>query len=222
MTTTTRVRGVLKTGASGLFNGWIRVTPDAPIIDNTSNPSLIVLPISEKSNIVNSILDFTVVPSNDITYKLEIGATILVAAEQLEILNTDGSVKTPYSAAVYRDDIYFNWHSLIPLRENITLEMLLPIQVQTGHIDQSYFRVAEILRANPDFRASLINIFRPMGIWSNSTWYSKFDFVFFNGVTYVCIAPVPGDGSITPNIDTAHWQQFTSNLQTNPTSYIPA
>jgi hypothetical protein len=206
MTTITRIRGVLKTAANGLFNGWVRITPDAPIIDNSSNPSLIVLPISEKSNIVNSILDFSVVPSNQITYQLEIGQTILVSAEQPEILNTDGSVKTPFAAAVYRDDIYFEWHSLIPLRNDVTLEMLLPIQVQTGHIDQSFFRVADILKANPDFRASLLNIFKPMGVWANTTYYSKFDFVYFNGASYICIAPVPGGSSVTPDLDLAHWQ----------------
>jgi hypothetical protein len=209
--TLTRITGTVRKGAYGNFNGWVRVKPDAPILSNAVNFNLVVLGIGEKSPIIDSQINFEAVASPDVTYFLEIGSDVLISAEVPQVLNTDGSVRTAFVAAVYREEIYLSWHSLIPPLALITLDMLLPIQIQTGNIDQSFFRVANILKANPEFRALLLDIFRPMGVWVNTTYYKKFDFVSHTigavAKTYICTSPIPSGGQ-TPNIDTVHWQLF--------------
>jgi hypothetical protein len=201
-----RITGTVKQGAFGDFNGWVRVTPDAPVLSRSISPNLVVLGIAEKKPIVNSVLDFGLLPSPDVTYRIEIGSDVLVTPAQLQVLNADGTVQTPYSPPVYAEAVYLDWHCLIPRMPNITLDMLLPIQIRTGHLDNSFFRVLDILKSNPEFRGMLIDIFRPMGVWSDLTYYSKFDFVAFNGKTYVCVSPIPSQGSLTPDLDPAHWQ----------------
>lgn len=209
--TLTRVTGTVRKGAYGNFNGWLRVAPDAPILSNAVNFNLVVLGIPEKSPIIDSQINVEIVSAPDVTYKLEIGADILVSPEIPQVLNLDGSVQTAFVAAVYREDVYLSWHSLIPALAVITLDMLLPIQIQTGNIDQSFFRVANILKANPEFRGLLLDIFRPMGVWVNSTYYRRFDFVshIVGSVakTYICISPIPGGGT-PPYLDPLHWQLF--------------
>lgn len=205
--TLTRVTGIVRKGAYGNFNGWLRVKPDAPILSNAVNSNLVVLGIAEKSPITSSQIDFEVVSSPDVTYRLEIGADILVSAEVPQVLNTDGSVRVAYAAAVYREEVYLDWHCVIPPIALVTLDMLLPIQIQTGNIDQSFFRVANILKANPEFRGILLDIFRPLGTWVNTTYYRKFDFVYHDLKSYVCVSPIPSGGQ-TPDLDTIHWQKF--------------
>lgn len=201
-----RITGTVKQGAFGNFNGWVRVTPDAPVLSRSLSPNLVVLGIAEKKPIVNSVLDLSLLPSPDVTYRIEIGSDVLVTPEQLQVLNSDGSIQTPYSPPVYAEAVYLDWHCLIPQILNISLDMLLPIQIQTGHADQSFFRILDLLKANPEFRGMLIDIFRPMGVWSNTTYYSRFDFVSYANKTFVCIAPIPSQSNMTPDSDTAHWQ----------------
>lgn len=205
--TLTRVTGIVRKGAYGNFNGWLRVKPDAPILSNAVNLNLVVLGIAEKSLITSSQIDFEVVSSPDVTYRLEIGADILVSAEVPQVLNTDGTVRTPFAAAVFKEEVYLDWHCIIPPIALVTLDMLLPIQIQTGNIDQSFFRVANILKANPEFRGILLDIFRPLGVWVNTTYYRKFDFVYHDLKSYVCISPIPSGGQ-SPDLDTIHWQKF--------------
>ena len=203
--TLTNVTGIVRKGAYGNFNGWIRIKPDAPVLSNAVNLNLVVLGIAEKSPIVDSQINFDVVSSPDVTYNLQIGSDTLVTPAKPATYNVDGTINTNAIAAVYKEDIFLDWHCIIPPMALVNLDMLLPIQIQTGNIDQSFFRVANILKGNPEFRGLLLDIFRPLGVWNNTVYYKKFDFVYYLAKTYVCTSPIPSGGQ-APNLDTAHWQ----------------
>jgi hypothetical protein len=210
-TASTRITGTLKTGAFGNFNGWVRVTPDAPILNNHVIADLVVLGIGEKTPIVNGVLDFQVVPSPDVTYKIEIGTDVQVTPAQAQVLNADGTIQTPASPATFKEAVYLDWHCLVPFKERVTIDRLLPVQIQTGHLDQSFIRVLKIIKSSPEFRGMLIDLFKPMGNWNNSYSYSRFDIVLFGGNSYLCTSSIPSGGNIAPAQDVAHWMLILSN-----------
>lgn len=232
----TLITGIFKnSGGIAIASGILRVKLDAPLIDTETTPDSYLLQIEHDFPIVNGAIagvDLKESASAQVSYTFSIlqsftdfnyyrldGSFYATNQDLPSHLRADGKYYSGVSpsaesfplervASTREETAGESFQAIVPNVSSIDFAQLRRTGFATDRTPQTAQQVADLLRTNPSFLQSLVNLFVSQGNWIATTLYRRGNQVLVGGSTYQCLATTSINEP--PLTSPAIWQLFAA------------
>lgn len=228
----TRIRGLIK-DSFGVISGRLFVQLQSPLVDRTTVPTSLYLPIERPFDIKDGVVDIQLpaTQKENITYQFRFSKMETQTIYRDFEGGTYVGPTIDYNGATYSGGYYdaeksvrlfketreaekplWKFNSLIPDVEVVEFNDLIPSGVTGDRLSTGVRQIAHLIASEPGYKKEIADaVLKFVGDYKAQELYMEQVAVFYNGSTWVNIADSPHSGN-KPERGSKFWQILAAGV----------